>query len=166
MSIFSKTNLLKAALLSTAIVTAAVSASAVAQEYEGAYGGLAAGLNTNQDSGVFGGILGYRATVGDNGSLVLGVEAEVDYYSAYEGFSYGASAIAGLKTGDRGLMFAKFGYSKLDSDSNYDGISLGAGYEFGVNDNLSLRVGYDFNIHQELSPVDGHEFKVAAIFNF
>jgi len=120
-----------------------------------------------------GGSLGYRTTLGLNSPLVVGVEADLNYYSAGSDLRYGISGLAGFKVAERGLAYLRVGYGKLDfGDNDLDGMVYGGGYEFKLTSDTNIRLDYkklnykDINFHDNSFRYDGHEITTGMVFRF
>ena len=125
--------------------------------YNGPYGSLQVGgsivklegstfvgpIDESNLSLLAGGAFGYRASLGADMPLVLGVEADLNYYSADADLRYGISGIAGYKVSERGLAYLRVGYGKLNRDlEDLDGMIFGGGFEFKLTSDTNLRIDY------------------------
>ena len=164
---------------------------AFAQEFEGAYVGVEGGIgitktdgstfagpiSESDNSGLIGGVLGYRAPVGADGGFVLSVEGTMGFYSNGSNERYGVYGIGGYRVGDRGLAYMRVGYGWLGGvqtgvGDGIDGLVYGGGYEFGLRERMNLRLDYRYldyggvNIPDNTLDFKGHEITAAVLFNF
>lgn len=162
-----------------------------AQDFEGAYAGIEAGMgilkidgstfagpfSDKDNSGIVGGVLGYRAPLGEDSRLVLGVEGALGFYTNGSNERYGLHGIGGYRVGDQGLAYLRAGYSWLGGvqtgiGTGVDGLSYGGGYEFGFSERMNLRLDYRYvdyggvDIPDNTLDFDGHEITAAVLFNF
>lgn len=154
---------------------------AVAQQndaFEGAYVGIeagyanlsasVAGFSVSDDSAILGGTFGYRGAVGSNDRFILGVEGNLDFLTNGSDLGYGVAGIAGYKTSDLWLLYARVGYSRLDSDGNVnlDGLQYGGGIEYMLSDRYSVRLDYRRIAFEDFLGVDLHGNDVTFGLNF
>ena len=178
---------LSKALLATA-VSAAILIPSIASaegEFDGPYAGVKASIgiissngrtargpfsNSNDELAV-GGLAGFRQEV-ING-VVLGVEVDGTYYTTSKDPRYGAAATVGYNIDGEGMVFAKLGYAKLDTDLvDLDGVTVGAGYERVINEMINVRAEYQTMLYTDFTTAGGnqdntgHEISLSAIFKF
>ncbi|MEO1045943.1 MAG: outer membrane beta-barrel protein [Pseudomonadota bacterium] len=154
---------LKYAALAGALATAAMATPAMAQDGTDAeiFVGTQVGYHDLGDNpvgaddgfiyGIYGGVdvpVGEVVFIGLEGNFNLGTDA-IDS-------EYGVAARLGARVGDRTKLFVRGGYQEVNFDvGNLVGVPVpgiddtdgdylvGAGAEFGLNENLSLRAGID-----------------------
>lgn len=155
--------------------------------FEGPYGGVSAGVGIlKQEGAIFagpfeekttsvlvGGLLGIRTGLGDNGQFVIGLEADVNYYTSGSDWRYGIYGTAGIKVGDKSLLYVRGGYGKLTGrEDGLDGLVFGGGYEFAFSESMNLRLDYknlhygEINFSDNMVRSRGHEISTAVIFHF
>lgn len=120
-----------------------------------------------------GGTLGYRTTFGADSPLVIGVEADLNYYAADSDLRYGISGLAGFKVSERSLAYLRVGYGKLNNGvEDLDGMVLGGGFEFKLTSDTNLRLDYkklnykDVDFPDNSIRYDGHEVSMGMVFSF
>lgn len=177
-------------LFAATMVMGAVSLSPLARadDFNGPYAGVQAGFGVVKfdgsvlagpvddvyNSGTLGGLVGFRSQLTDNSPIVLGIEADLDFYTNGSDWRYGAYGLAGFRTGDKGLLFGRVGYAKLSSglSDTLDGMVYGAGYEHIIGNMARVRLDYRYLNYGDTTATDnsvaygGHEGKVAFIVNF
>lgn len=155
--------------------------------FNGTYGSLQAGasvlkidgttfvgpVSENNLSFLAGGTFGYRATLGQDSPIVVGLEATGNYYSADSDIRLGFSALAGFKVSARGLAYLRVGYGKLAfSGNDLDGMTFGGGYEFKLTSDTNIRLDYkklnykDINVLDNAMRYGGHEITSGMVFRF
>lgn len=162
-----------------------------AQEYEGPYivaeGGigilktkgttLAGPFSHSDDSGVFGGALGYRTQLGADSRFVLGAEGNIGVYSDGSNARYGIYGIGGFQVGDTGLLYGRLGYSWLNGiqtgiGKGIEGFTVGGGYEVPIANNMNVRLDYKYidynNVDVPDNQIDfkGHEILAGFVLKF
>ncbi len=140
---------------------------------EGGYADFTAsipGLSVSDDSGVFGGTLGYRTPVAAmGGSLILGVEGNFDFITNGSALAYGASGIFGYKPSNKWMIYGRAGYVRLNDDGiHLDGFQFGGGIEFMVSDRFSVRGDYRRSEFEKFLGIDlnSNAFTLGINFNF
>lgn len=140
-------------------------------KYEGSI--LSGPIKETDLSLLVGGTLGYRTTFGANSPLVVGVEADLNYYSAGSDFRYGISGLAGYKVSDSSLGYLRVGYGKLNNGvKGMDGMVFGGGFEFKLTSDTNLRLDYkklnykDVDFPDNSIRYDGHELSMGMTFSF
>lgn len=120
-----------------------------------------------------GGSLGYRTTLGADSPLVVGFEANGNYYAADSDIRLGVSALAGFKVSERGLAYLRVGYGKLFRDlEDLDGMVFGGGFEFKLTSDTNIRLDYkklnykDISFPDNSMRYDGHEITSGMVFRF
>ena len=103
--------------------------------------GIAGGYDIRKNNMVF----GVELEAADSTISDSGVSASRDLY---------AGARIGTVIGDRGLLYAKAGYTKARASFagtgvNFDGYRLGAGVEWMVGTNVSIRAEYRFSDYED-----------------
>jgi len=180
----------KFTLLGVAMIMGALNLAPMAQaeDFNGTYAGLQAGFGAVKFDGTvldgavddvhnsftLGGVVGYRGQLSQTSPIVLGVEADLDFYTNDSDWRYGGYGIAGFKTSEKGLLFGRVGYTKLRSglSNTLDGMVYGGGYEHSIGNMASLRLDYrylnygDTNLADNRVEYGGHEAKVVFIVNF
>lgn len=173
-------------LFATAII-ASQAVSANDDLFNGSFGSLHAGFGVIKYEGsifsgpikesdlsfLAGGALGYRTTVGTDSPLVIGVEADLNYYSAGSDLRYGISGLAGFKVSENSLAYLRVGYGKLARDGeDLDGMVLGGGFEFKLTNDTNMRLDYkklnykDVDFIDNSIRYDGHEISAGMVFSF
>lgn len=117
--------------------------------------------------------LGYRRTLGADSPLVIGFEANGNYYAADSDIRLGVSALAGFKVSERGLAYLRVGYGKLYRDlKDLDGMVFGGGFEFKLTSDTNIRLDYkklsykDINVPDNSIHYGGHEITSGMVFRF
>lgn len=159
----------------SAIAAIMMTGSAMAADFGGSYGVLSVGgnhfnaemdnvngsLGETEDLGMIYGVsaghlfdAGGGWYVGPEFSVSNGTAKATDDTSYLEqGWSFGASAVAGYQLRPDVLTFAKIGYVATEfelsergvSDTDYaHGLSLGFGYDYALTNDWSLRTEYQF----------------------
>ena len=172
-------------------LTVALPGMALAQDYSGLYGGIEGGIGVIKtdgailsgpvdevdNTGLIGGVFGFRSPITPNGRIVLGIEGTVDFLTSDSDWRYGGYGIAGYRVGETGLAYLRVGYGKLDGvntgvDNSLDGLVFGGGYEFGIRDRMSMRLDYRYlnyggvDIPDNVLDFDGHEITAGLLVNF
>lgn len=175
-------------------VACAVPQAASARDFEGEYLGVLGGAAILKTTGsnlvgpvdekstdpMVIALAGYRASIGRNSPLMIGVEGDIGFTVNHFDSRFSASAIAGYRIDDKALVFGRVGYASLSgiqtggNSDNVDGLVLGGGAEIAMLDWLNLRVEYrnidygktppgilDNNLHFR-----GHEINGGVVFNF
>jgi len=183
---------MKTYLLTAAAALALTPAVAQAEAFNGAYGGVELGWETNRanlgDGMNYGIVAGYNKKVADR--LVLGVEGKAGLSTADKDFitdtteteveagrSLGIAARVGVLATPQTMVYGKIGYENVrtkveiqdalgefDNNFNTDALVLGAGVEHALTGNTSVRLGYDYTDGE-----DGfrrHAVKTAVAFHF
>ncbi|HEY4546459.1 MAG TPA: outer membrane beta-barrel protein [Pedomonas sp.] len=184
---------MKTYLLAATAALALTPAVAHADAFDGAYGGVELGWETNRanlgDGFNYGVVAGYNKKVADQ--LVLGLEAKAALSTAdrtyidtpYEGEelkagrSLGVAARVGVLATPQTLVYGKIGYEnvrtkyeyetatvEIEDGFNTDALVLGAGVEYALNQNTSVRLGYDFTDGEE--GYRRHAVKTGVAFHF
>lgn len=166
------------ALITAAAVASFSSVALADSDWTGAYIGVGGSmidaevslygftLSESTEAGTI--FAGFNADVGD--STVLGLESE--YTKLNEDFDFSVFTVrarAGLKVAeDKGLAFVTAGYSNLDVEGyNFDGWTVGAGYEHALTENVHLRAEYAFFQHDVYGlDLDSNMARVGVSFNF
>ncbi|MEZ5744311.1 MAG: outer membrane beta-barrel protein [Sphingomonadaceae bacterium] len=167
--------------------------SASAEAFEGEYLGVGAGVSIVKTTGDAAGtpisdsltkpmamlIAGYRAPLGSESPLVLGIEG--DFGATIDEFDsrIGISGIVGVRAGENTLVYARAGYASRSgistgtADRSVDGLMAGAGVEFAALEWANLRLDYRYadlgsstDILSTTRSFKGHEANVALIFDF
>lgn len=179
-------------LLAAVAALALTPAVAQAEAFNGAYGGVELGWESNRsnlgDGFNYGLVAGYNKKVAD--SLVLGVEGKAGLSTADKDFtlggaeteveagrSLGIAARVGVLATPQTMVYGKIGYEnvrtkvkiedalgKTKNGFNTDALVLGAGVEHAFTSNTTFRVGYDYTDGE-----DGfrrHAVKSAVAFHF
>lgn len=183
---------MKTYLLTAVAALALTPAVAQAEAFNGAYGGVELGWETNRanlgDGFNYGVVAGYNKKVADR--LVLGVEGKAGLSTADQDFligtdeveveagrSLGIAARVGVLATPQTLVYGKIGYENVrtkvtvenalgeaKNGFNTDALVLGAGVEHALTANTSVRLGYDFTDGEE--GFRRHAVKTAVAFHF
>ena len=162
-------------------------ASASAEGFDGPYAGVQGGIailnaegstlagpiDTSDSEAFVGGLLGYRASLGDTG-LVLGVEGDAGIGTDSGDARYGASGIAGIKLGSSSLLYTRVGYGWREGmpATTGEGLVLGGGFETKLTDSLNLRLDYKHlglggtNFPDNTIDYSGHEVTGGVVLSF
>lgn len=166
---------------------ALIPATAHAEGFDGPYAGVQGGLSIfeaegstllgpvdySDNEGFAGGLLGYRASLGESG-LVLGAEGDLGIGFDSGDLRYGASGILGVKLGGSSLLYTRVGYGWRDdmpADTG-EGLVLGGGFETKIANALNLRLDYkhldlgETNLPDNAIDYTGHEITAGVIFGF
>lgn len=128
-------------------------------------------VDETDKSGIVGGAVGVRSSVGQGDRFVVGLEAGGDLYTDPSEWRYGVYGIAGWKTRNEDLAYIRLGYGGFSGDTlDLDGMVLGAGYELALNERTSLRFDYRSLFYEDVNFTDnsidyhGHEITTALVF--
>lgn len=173
--------------LFTTVFMASHAVSANDDMFNGPFGSLQVGAGTVKYEGsilsgpiketdvslLAGGTLGYRTSFGADSPLVIGVEADLNYYSAGSDLRYGISGLAGYKISESSLAYLRVGYGKLNRNAeDLDGMVIGGGFEFKLTSDTNLRLDYkklnykDVDFPDNSIRYDGHELSMGMTFSF
>lgn len=162
-------------------------AAANAEGFDGPYAGVQGGLgilnaegstlagpvDTSDSEAFVGGLLGYRAPLGDSG-VILGAEGDAGIYTDSGDGRYGLSGIAGVQLGDSSLLYGRVGYGWRDglpADTG-EGLVLGGGFETRLSRSVSFRLDYKHidlggtSIPDNTIDYSGHEITGGVVFGF
>lgn len=132
---------------------AATPALAAPRDFTGPRIEVTAGVNDvknarDTDDVTYGAVVGIDAPVGD--SFIVGVEAGADNIADRDR-TIGVSARVGARLSDSVLAYAKAGYVNFKAidfsgrDKALDGLRVGGGLEFALNDTLFTKVEYRYS---------------------
>jgi outer membrane immunogenic protein len=138
--------------------------------FEGLYAGVQLGGYFAEDSdtqAVLGGVIGYNFTAD---SLLVGIEAQANYYVENDSYYDAAEVLVLGKLGFAAEEFAVYatggvGFMSYDDDS-FPVYALGVGAEFKVSDDMSIRGDVLGMAYDSASAFDGVRASVGVLWHF